>query len=229
MGAWGAGSFENDTAMDFAGEISSAEDLLKPLCIENPEMYIDADLASEIIVVGECVAAMRGHPSDDIPDDLLKTVQTFGKPSRSLYLHTRDHLSAVLERGELLELWSEDDPSEFIEANHELIGRLNKRASYAPAAPKPKKKPFYEQNWFKEAPCCFCGQPLESEEFASVDTKINEGMGSEIGMTAWSHLACLNKALHYPFRMRPFSMHKEDVGDGDTMFDVLDAKPTLED
>ena len=229
MGAWGPGSFENDTAMDFAGAISSAEDLLKPLRIESPEMEIDADLACEIIVVAESVAAMRGHASRDIPDELLAKLRGFERPSRSLYLHARDHLAAVLERGELLELWSEDDPGEFIEANHELIGRLNKRATYAPVAPKPKKKKFSDEDWFKEAPCCFCLRPMGSEEFASVSTKINEGEVAETGMTAWAHLACLNRALHFTYRMRPFSMRQEDIGEGDTMFDVLESKPTLKD
>lgn len=229
MGAWGSGSFENDGALDFAAEIAGPDDLLKPLRVENPDQKIDADLACEIIVIAECVAAMRGYPSDDIPSQLLAKLDTFGQPSRSLYLHTRDHLAAVLERSELLELWSEDDPSEFIEAIHELIGRLNKKAIYVKPTPRPQKTPFYEKAWFKEAPCCFCGKPMGSEEFASVDTKINDGTGSEIGLTAWAHLACLNRALHYKFRMRPFSMHAEDVGSGDAMFELLDAKPTLED
>ena len=228
MGAWGPGSFENDDAMDFAASVRAPEDLLGPLRVESPEQDIDTTLASEIIVVAECVAAMRGFPSDDIPDDLADRVATFGKPGRSLYLHARDHLQAVIQRSELMELWAEDNPDPFIEAVHELISRLNRRVG-DPSAPKNKEKPFYEQDWFKEASCCFCGEPLGSEEFASVSTKINEGQGSIVGFEAWAHLACLNRALHHRYRMRPFSMHPEDVGEGDTMFDILDAKPTLDD
>ncbi|MEP0392889.1 MAG: DUF4259 domain-containing protein [Erythrobacter sp.] len=229
MGAWGPGSFDNDDAMDFAGEITSPEDLLGPLTLESPEHDIDAELGCRIIVVAECVAAMRGFPSPHLPDALAEQVTGFGRPSQSLYLHARDHLAAVLERGELLGLWSEGDPSEFVDAVHELIGRLNRRASHVPPGPTPKKKPFYEEEWFKQTLCCFCNTPLSDAEFASVDAKINDGQSSAIGFSAWAHLDCLNRALHHRYRMRPFSMHPEDVGEDDTIFEVLDARPTLED
>lgn len=229
MGAWGSGSFENDAALDFAAAIQHPADLLKPLSMNSTEQEIDADLASEIIVVAECVAAMRGHPSAEMPEDLAERVSGFGKAGRSLYIHARNHLAAVLRRSELLELWAEDDPSEFIEAVHELIGRLNRKATDAPLDPVSGKLPFHQQAWFKEAPCCFCSKALGDDEFASVDTKINDGKSSEIGFTAWAHLACLNRALDPKFRMRPFSMHPEDVGEGDTIFEVLDAPPSLED
>ena len=47
MGAWGAGSFENDAAMDFALEIERAEDLLDPLTVVKPDTLIEADDASK--------------------------------------------------------------------------------------------------------------------------------------------------------------------------------------
>ncbi|MEM7666807.1 MAG: DUF4259 domain-containing protein [Pseudomonadota bacterium] len=229
MGAWGTGSFDNDEAMDFAATICAPKDLLGPLRVESPDQGIDASLACQIIVVAECVAAMRGFPSVDTPDDLAKRIAAFGQPGRSLYLHARDRLDAVLQGSELMDLWADDDPDPFVEAVHELIGRLNHRVGDPAPSAKGKNKPFYEQDWFKAAPCGFCNQPLEEQEFASVSTKINDGLGSEIGFDAWAHLACLNRALHYRYRMRPFSMYPEDIGEGDTMFDVLDAPPTLED
>ena len=229
MGAWGAGSFENDVALDFVDEIERVEDLLGPLIVATPDMPIMADHACRMIVVAECVAAMRGHSSDQIPHELLRRIERFGRPGRSLYLHSRERLQDVLKNSELLDLWADGNPDEFIGAVHELIDRLNRRATYAHAPTRKGKRKFYEEQWFKETKCCFCDEPLAEQEFVSVDTKINEGTGSKIGFLAWGHLACLNSALHYKFRQKPFSMHPEDVGEDDAMFDILDRKPTLED
>jgi len=76
MGAWGPGAFENDTALDFAAEIRTAQDLADALTIRTPDQPIDADTACRIVVVAECVAAMRGHPSDDMPRGLAERVAT---------------------------------------------------------------------------------------------------------------------------------------------------------
>ncbi len=46
MGAWGAGGFENDAALDFAGTIETVDDIRWAFSIETPEMPIDADKAS---------------------------------------------------------------------------------------------------------------------------------------------------------------------------------------
>lgn len=228
MGAWGAGSFENDAAMDFALEIERAEDLLDPLTVVKPDTLIEADDACRMIVVAECVAAMRGHPSDQIPDELFRKIQGFGRPGRSLYLHARERIQEVLNKSELLDLWAEGNPDEFIKAVHELIGRLNLRATYATPPARKGKKKFYEEEWFKESKCCFCYQPLGEQDFVSFHAKINEGTDSEGGLWVRGHLACWNSALHYKLRQKPFSMHLEDVGEDDAMFDILEQKPTLE-
>ena len=101
MGAWGPGAFENDTALDFAAEIRTAQDLADALTIRTPDQPIDADTACRIVVVAECVAAMRGHPSDDMPRGLAERVATFGRPSKSLFHHARNHPSAAMLRSEL--------------------------------------------------------------------------------------------------------------------------------
>lgn len=85
MGAWGAGSFDNDTAMDWAGTFVDADEgmpeedddealtkealIIGPLATlaESPEdEYIEADLASEAVAAGEIVAAIFGLPSADL-------------------------------------------------------------------------------------------------------------------------------------------------------------------
>jgi hypothetical protein len=114
MGAGGPGAFENDAALDFVPEIEAAKDLADALTIRTLDQPIDADTACRIVVVAECVAAMRGHPCHDMPDGLAERLATFGKPSRSLFHHARDHLAAVMTRSELMELWAEGDPARSI-------------------------------------------------------------------------------------------------------------------
>ena len=48
MGAWGSGSFENDTALDWAAEVRSVEDVGKPFerLKAAGSGSIDADLAA---------------------------------------------------------------------------------------------------------------------------------------------------------------------------------------
>ena len=221
MGAWGAGSFENDAAMDFASEIERAEDLLKPLTVETPDTPIDADHASRIIVVAECVAAMRGHPHADMANELRERVSGFGRPSKSLFHHARDHLAAVLERSELRELWDESGAEDFVEANHELIGRLNKKVRSLSAK---EREPVYA-----DSPCVFCDERLGSEEIADLNVTYNKGKSSNFGFVVMVHLACLNRALHPKFRKRPFTMHEEDMPEGeDGLIELLDSKPKLE-
>ena len=98
MGAWGAGSFENDAALDFASEIESVDDVKAGLAAEGQE-EIDADLGSRVIVAAECVAAMRGHRNPDMPADLAERVHGLGKPSIALFDTARNNLSAVMSRG----------------------------------------------------------------------------------------------------------------------------------
>ena len=56
MGAWGSGSFENDTALDWAGDVRSVEDVRKPfeqLKRGRIEACVDADFACELLAAAE--------------------------------------------------------------------------------------------------------------------------------------------------------------------------------
>lgn len=198
MGAWGAGSFENDDAMDFAAEIESAEDLAKALVLRGPEDPIEAPDACRIIVVAECVAAMRGHWHKDFPADLAAKVATFGLPSQSLFLHASDQLMAATSHGELVELWIEAGPREFNRAAHDLIERLRRPPATGAKAKKPrKKKPV-----FNRSPCHFCGEEMGEEQFSQFTIHLDHGDGlPPYGRGGFAHHACLNAALHPRFRV----------------------------
>lgn len=190
MGAWGAGGFENDTALDFAATIESVGDLAGVFAAE-PGHTIDADAASTIVAAAECVAAMLGRPADDMPEDLAVRLNAFGKPEAVLLDAARNHVSMVISNSELSELWAEaDDPGEFNLAMTGLIDRLN--PDIKPKTRKGRRrKPF-----FNPSPCAFCNGPMGEEEFGMFDLSVDLGDGHPVRLGKWAHLSCLNARLH---------------------------------
>ena len=220
MGAWGPGAFENDTALDFIPEIQAAQDLADALTIRTYDQPVDADTACRIVVVAECVAAMRGHPVDDLPEALAERLATFGKPSQSLFHHARDHLAAVMIRSELMELWAEDDPSPFNLAMHDLLERLNLPPT---DGPKPRRKTPV----FNESPCAFCDEPMGEEEFSQFSITLDHGDGSPMTRGAWAHHRCLNAALHPKHMIRVYK--NDEPIDPDELDRLLESEPTADD
>ena len=190
MGAWGAGGFENDTALDFAATVESVDDLAAVFAAE-PGETIDADTASTIIAAAECVAAMLGRPAGDIPEDLAGRLAGFGKPDAALLETARNQISMVISGSELSELWAEaDDPGEFNLAMAGLIDRLN--PDIKPKAKKGRKKKPH----FNPSPCAFCNKPMGEEEFGMFDLSVDLGDGHPMRLGKWAHLSCLNARLH---------------------------------
>lgn len=189
MGAWGAGAFDNDDALDFVSEIASLADLEAQLTAAGTEGEIEADHAARILVAGECVAAMRGHRHKSMPDDLAKTVLGFGKPSMDLLETMHNNVSAVIARSELTELWAEEGSGEWQREMTGLIERLTKPAK-KPRKPR-KKKPQANLS-----PCMFCDKPMGDDAFHMIDVTLNDDEISSMRMGGWVHLACLNAALH---------------------------------
>ena len=222
MGAWGPKAFENDAALDFAAEIRTAQDLADALTIRTHDQPIDVDTACRIVVVGECVAAMRGHASDDIPNALAERLATFGKPSKSLFHHSRDHLSAVMLRSELMELWAEDDATPFNLAMHDLLERLN-----LPTAGTAKRKPAKKKPVMNRSPCAFCDEPMGENQFSQFSIVL--GIEDDVPMThgGWAHLRCLNGALHPKHMVRVYK--NDEPVDPDELDRLLERPPTAED
>ena len=190
MGAWGAGGFENDTALDFVATIESVDDLAAALP-SKPGEKIDADTASTIIAAAECVAAMLGRPADDIPEDIAARLSGFGRPPAALLEKTRNHVSMVISHSELSELWAEaDNADEFNLAMTGLIDRLNPEIK-PPAKKGRKKKPA-----FNRSPCAFCNTPMGEQAFGMFEIAVDMGDGHLVRVGKWAHLSCLNARLH---------------------------------
>lgn len=202
MGAWRAGSFDNDAALDFASEIESVDDVKAAFAAEGQE-EIEADLASRVIVAAECVAAMRGHRNPDMPADLAERVHGFGKPSIELFDTARNNLSAVMSRSELVDLWTEEGSGEWNRAVTDLMERLNKPQG---RRSKPKKKTAPTPNL---SPCMFCDEPMGDGAFHMIDITIAEDDISTMKKGGWVHLQCLNAALHPRHMMQTWQFDVE--------------------
>ena len=190
MGAWGAGGFENDTALDFAATILCVDDIAT-VFVANPGTSIDADRASVIIAAAECVAAMLGRPPDDLPDEIAQRVEEFGKPDAALLEAARNNVSVVISDSELSDLWAEaEDPAAFNLAMTGLIDRLN--PDLKPKTRKGRRK----KRDFNPSPCAFCNKPMGEEPFGMLQFSIDVGDGYPIQHGKWTHLACINARLH---------------------------------
>lgn len=200
MGAWGAGPFENDDALDFVPEINALEVIEKELRLHDAGNEIEADHASRIIVAGECVAAMRGHPCVGFPEELGARIETFGAPNDDLFDNARDAVSLVISNSELSDLWAEsDDRAAFNRATGDLIHRLNQPQGSDKVVETKEARPNL-------SPCWICGAPMGSE-FTSISVTLDPQDGVSQGGSV--HLACLNGALHPRYMIQDWQFDDE--------------------
>jgi Domain of unknown function (DUF4259) len=115
MGAWGAGSFDNDDAGDWVWELEDTEDtaILDEAfsqVTERGEDYLEASECSVAIAAAEVVAALRGRPAADLPDEVTAYVDRIGThPSPAQIASALGALERVKTKSELQELWDESD------------------------------------------------------------------------------------------------------------------------
>ena len=131
MGAWGAGSFDNDDAGDWVWELEEAEDtaILEGAFsrVVDAEDYLEAPDCSVGIAAAEVVAALRQRPASELPDEVTAFVARIGAPpSPDLVSSALRALERIRTKSELQELWDEspDGRSEWQGAVAELEARL---------------------------------------------------------------------------------------------------------
>jgi hypothetical protein len=119
MGAWGSGTFENDSALDWVGQLTESDDA-SPIeeafdaVIETDEDLIDTDDCSNALAAAEIVAAMSGRGSGALPDELNAWIKGKPRPGPDLVKKARDAVAEVLtDQSELLELWKDAEPDDF--------------------------------------------------------------------------------------------------------------------
>lgn len=136
MGAWGAGSFQNDDAADWGHDLTDADDVkfvvasLRAAADASLDDYIEVDVGSNAVAAAEVVAAASGHPGDrsSYSEHLLDWAENnpdAGAPEmRRLAC---DALRRVMqEESELRDLWHDAGPAEWHASVRELEARLQR-------------------------------------------------------------------------------------------------------
>ena len=132
MGAWGAGNFQNDTALDWYEEFRSTgaaaiEDAF--LTAETAD-DLDADEGTIVLAAAEIVAAAFGKPMPDGPadlNDLLSRYQDFITLLPDIRARAIAAVRKVLApSSELNELWQDagDIAEEWTGLVNDLVSRL---------------------------------------------------------------------------------------------------------
>ena len=130
MGAWGAGTFENDDALDWLGEFraegiqAAAAALADVLALKGE--YLEAPLASRAVAAAEVVAAASGRPGANLPDDLADWLTSHQVQQRAeLLRNAAAALTRVMAESELRDLWADSDEFEVWEATlRDVLSRL---------------------------------------------------------------------------------------------------------
>jgi len=121
MGAWGIGSFENDTAVDWTSGLEGKSDLLYIEAAFDKVLaaganYIEAPDAVEAIAAAEAVARLQGKfgtrdAYTETVDNWVRSISA--KPTLELVSKARLVLARIQEPpSKLLELWSESAQAE---------------------------------------------------------------------------------------------------------------------
>jgi hypothetical protein len=130
MGAWGAGSFENDDAMDWTVGLAEGSgdavlrEALTPVATTD-DRYLEAPDCSIAIAAAEAVAAARGHPNVSLPDEVVRWVRNKPDLTVDLVVLARSAVDRIAGKSELRDLWDESDSAEaWRAAMTDLRGRL---------------------------------------------------------------------------------------------------------
>jgi uncharacterized protein DUF4259 len=116
MGAWGEGVLENDTALDWLGELEE-QPQIQTITIAlseaaNETDYLDADLGCEALVAAELVAYALGRPPNE-PEERLSALASDldGLREHASLAAQAVAVVADVDHSELTDLWTEDGPN----------------------------------------------------------------------------------------------------------------------
>ncbi|MGH1440311.1 MAG: DUF4259 domain-containing protein [Cellvibrionaceae bacterium] len=130
-GAWGAGSFENDTALDWVHEVENTKGtkvLLSTIGAVFSVTYKEVDLCTKAIAAIEVVATLKDGVTDNLPESLVSWVGSNKSPFEPEM--AKFSLKAIsyckeLTNSELAQLWHEGDASEWLSVLKNLESRLS--------------------------------------------------------------------------------------------------------
>ncbi|HPE29860.1 MAG TPA: DUF4259 domain-containing protein [Parvularculaceae bacterium] len=206
MGAWGAGSFENDAAMDWAGDVSSMDDVVGEIdsflaayaISPNPgePVYVDADAASRLVAACEIVATAMGRVAPEVPPkikDQFGGVIACDHPAVGL---ARGTLERVLYSCELADLWAEADEAgakEWPAAVAALGERLDPNVKWSPPGDELKGL---------EPKCVYCNKPVAEAQRHRVDLYDTRKVQPELLYMLPCHKDCFTRGLNSAFQIQ---------------------------
>lgn len=129
MGAWSHGSFDNDDALDWVGELQDKNGM-EPIvdafeAVLGADDYLEAPEASMGLAAAEVVAALLGKPAEKLPDDVVAWVAGKKPPKPTLVKKAQHAVKRILTDSELKELWAESgDSDKWQEEVQNLLRRL---------------------------------------------------------------------------------------------------------
>jgi len=130
MGAWGAGTFDNDDALDWLDDlVDGADDAIRDALQTALESTgadpLEAPDASSALAAAEVVAAALGRPAADLPGEVSDWLEANGaKSAAALAPLARQAVERVRANSELRKLWEESDPGEWLAAVDDLLSRV---------------------------------------------------------------------------------------------------------
>ena len=145
VGAWGTGSFENDTASDWFYLVEEAVDpglvILSALDDALAEAgYLELDAACAAVAAAELSASCAGEVDDDLPDHIRRWVSGHPhQPHADEIEHAVQAMQRVRAESELRELWdAETGPDNaWLRSVDDLVVRLRRSGRDVPAALQP--------------------------------------------------------------------------------------------
>lgn len=117
MGTWGIGTFENDTACDFAGEVADGGGFASlEKALDRVEAvgggYLEASDAAEALAAADIIARLRGNPGEQTAytETIDQWVGRQPSPPQELVEKARRCVSRILaDPSEIVELWQDTD------------------------------------------------------------------------------------------------------------------------
>jgi hypothetical protein len=117
MGAWGAGSFENDDALDWVAALEESRGLkvvkaaLREV-MDAGDGYLEVDVASRGVAAAEVVAGLNDAPGDDLPEEVENWIEEQrDRTTVDLAPLALEVLVRIRTKCELFELWMESPDS----------------------------------------------------------------------------------------------------------------------
>jgi hypothetical protein len=132
MGAWGKGTFENDTACDFAANVAEGNGLVVleealDRVLASETNYLEAPDAEEGLAAADIVARLNGRPGAQT--SYTATIDAWverskSTPSEALIEKARRSITRILTGpSELLELWQDSADFEVWKGSVEEVSR----------------------------------------------------------------------------------------------------------